>query len=351
MSSKHTKILAEMIAPHKERAAKLLQPNPDLSQVSYLASKHQRFGTYDGNQLNRYRIMTGIRFTADKTPYEDLIRYLLTEEIKDRETNSFQGLSNDLLLGVWLMKKFHNKSNAELFSRAKKANFDTYCGFNPDTINEEYFKDNITHIDISECIRLALHLDGHDALSPNIEKHDYAGRLIELWKTQQTTWDEYNLKQLATYEKRRINPAGELDALLNLLPLKQETANDRDICSLLNNIAKKHIELGQIPEAFTTVSRLLPRLVQVEGWENVGLGRSIMETCMDVIIEGDMHTASQIWSVVKPHATAMSNMHWNLYEKSAFAADKMGDDAISETFLQRLEDDRKKMYTVTGPIK
>jgi len=51
MPSDHTKILAEMIAPHKESAAKLLQPNADLSQVSYLASKHQRFGTYDGNQL------------------------------------------------------------------------------------------------------------------------------------------------------------------------------------------------------------------------------------------------------------------------------------------------------------
>jgi len=72
---------------------------------------------------------------------------------------------------------------------------------------------------------------------------------------------------------------------------------------------------------------------------------------MDIIIEADMHIASQIWSVIKPHAAAMERMHWNLYEKSAISADKMGDATLSETFLQRLEDDGKKVYTVTGPRK
>ena len=269
MKNEHTEILNEMIEHYKENAKNLLKPDADFSEVCYLAKTDKEYGTYDGNYINRYRILTGIQFIENSAPYEDLIRYLFIEEIKDRETNSFQGIGDALNLAVWLIKQFRREEDAELFSRAKNANFDTACGFNVDDLAENYFKIDISDYDIGECICLALDL------------HEYLcyDRLLELWSRVQSEWNEINLNQLRSFERQRKNAKGELTALLKLFELKKEAMNDWDYCSLSNDIAEKQIELGQIQEAYDTVSRMFPRLAKIAGWQNIGLGRFIMETC------------------------------------------------------------------------
>jgi len=195
MQSKCREMLAAMIVPYKVMAKTLLLPNADFSSVCYSAKKDEINTSviYDGNQANRYGILTGIRFADDKAAYEDLIRYLLIEEIVGRETDTLQGFGDELALAVWLIKQFRREQDTELFSRAKKANFDTHCGFNADYIDDTYFKSDIAKMDIDECVWLAL----------NLREYDYADRLIELWKSEQTIWDEKSLKLLHFYETRR----------------------------------------------------------------------------------------------------------------------------------------------------
>jgi hypothetical protein len=89
------------------------------------------------------------------------------------------------------------------------------------------------------------------------------------------------------------------------------------------------------------MSRMLPRLTKIAGWQNIGLGRFVMERCMEIIISGNMQDASQIWNYMKPHAVQMKNMHWNLYEKIAKAAETMGDLRLSKSFLKQLDREKK----------
>ena len=334
MVNKHTKIVSEMIATYKVNAKKLLEANADFSEVCYLSTEDEKLGTYDSNQTNRYRILVGIQFTEDIIPYENLIRYLLLEEIKDRETNSFQGYGNELNLAVWLIKTFCKESDLELFERAKKANFDTYCGFDAEDIHINYFESDVTTLDIDDCLELAL----------DLQENNYSHKLLKLWKSNQTSWNEDNLNQLRWYEHRRKNTVGELDTLIKLFELKGKNAYDWDYCSLSEKIANKQIELRQIPAAFSTIIQMLPRLMNINEWQRVGLGQFIMEDCMDIVILGDEQIAEQIWYAMKPHAIAMENMywmHWNLYKKSAKAADKMGDSELSQIFLERLNKEQK----------
>ena len=159
-----TKLLSEMISPYKEDAKKLLRPNADFSKVCYAEKKDEENGTYDGNHTTRCRVLTGIQFMEDNANYEDVIRYLLIEEIKHRKANSFQGFGYALNLSVWLIKQFDREQDADLFSRAQYANFDTYCGFNPDAIHEDFFKRNISEINIDEAVSLAVDLQEYDYL-------------------------------------------------------------------------------------------------------------------------------------------------------------------------------------------
>ena len=320
-----------MITTCKENAKKLLQPDADFSEVCYLAEIVGEYGgTADGNYVNRKRILVGILFTEDKTPYENLIRYLLIEEIKDRETHWLQGIGLALELAVFLLKPFSREEDVKLFAKAKKANFDTFAGFDADNL---FFKSDVSNFAIDEAIRLA----------QDLEEYEYSASLIELWKNEQIEWDEKNLTQLHSYERFQKNAEGELAALLALFALKKEKANDWDFCSLAQDIAKKQLELGQMQAAFETVQQMLPRLMKVDGWQNVGLGRFIMEVCMDLVIASDKQDALQIWNHMKLHLSKMKNMHWNLYEKAANAAAKMRDNGLSKSLLDALEWEKKKL--------
>jgi hypothetical protein len=261
-----------MVAPYKNKAKTLLQPDPDLSEVCYSPKTDTDHGTYDINHINRYRVLTGIKFIEDKTPYEELIRYLLLEQIKDRETGSDRGVGDDLNLAVWLIRHFCNESESdtELFSRAKEANFDTYCAFDADDIHEDYFSGNISDFDIEYWIYVAIELD----------EVIYRDRLIELYKNEQTEWNIDNLETLLYYEKIQKNPQGELDILLKLLELKSDTMDDWDYRSLLHDIAKKQIGLNHIQEAFSTVLQMIPKFERTPDWHGVNYGRFFMETCM-----------------------------------------------------------------------
>jgi ferritin-like metal-binding protein YciE len=63
---------------------------------------------------------------------------------------------------------------------------------------------------------------------------------------------------------------------------------------------------------------------------------------MDIVVLGDKQNALLIWGSMKSHVKKMKNMHWNLYEKAAKAAGLMGDTKLAETFLQRLDQEKRK---------
>lgn len=62
---------------------------------------------------------------------------------------------------------------------------------------------------------------------------------------------------------------------------------------------------------------------------------------MDIIISGNKLIALDVWKYMKPHVAQTKNMHWNLYEKTAKAAEIMGDLKLSRSLLKQLEKEKK----------
>ncbi len=83
---------------------------------------------HDDNALKRTRVLYALQWDLQSSD-EDLLRFLMEEEIKDRNADPFQGSSESLVAGGYLLASFKNPANVWLFVQAKSANFDTHCGF------------------------------------------------------------------------------------------------------------------------------------------------------------------------------------------------------------------------------
>lgn len=104
----------------------------DKSDYVYLAGKSEELGTFDKNHKNRARICYALLYdvceTADK---KEIVRELFREELEDRETNSFQGIGDNLEMLTSMLLELGEPLDSELFKRAKNANFDCACGYEP----------------------------------------------------------------------------------------------------------------------------------------------------------------------------------------------------------------------------
>lgn len=112
----------------------------DKSDYVYSEGKSEEHRTFDKNYENRARLCYALSYdvcemsAADK---KSLVRELFCEELKDRETNSFQGIGDNLEMLTSLLLELGEPSDSELFKRAKNANFDCACGYEPRVIKAQ----------------------------------------------------------------------------------------------------------------------------------------------------------------------------------------------------------------------
>lgn len=104
----------------------------DKKDYVYCGEKSPDNGTYDKNYKNRKRLCYALMYNVCEIPdKENLIRELFIEELKDRETNSFQGIGDNLEMLSSLLMEIDDPADKKLFERAKNANFDCACGYEP----------------------------------------------------------------------------------------------------------------------------------------------------------------------------------------------------------------------------
>lgn len=106
----------------------------------YSEGKSGEHGTFDKNYENRARICYALLYDVCEMSAADkkaLARELFCEELKDRETNSFQGIGDNLEMLTSLLLELGEPSDSELFERAKNANFDCACGYEPRIIKAQ----------------------------------------------------------------------------------------------------------------------------------------------------------------------------------------------------------------------
>ena len=88
-------------------------------------------GTDDENYIDRLRLAYYLLYCHIDD--EEAVAFLFEEELKDREQNSFQGIGSTLQILTHLIRKYNGDGKyAGLLERAKNANFDCACGYDPD---------------------------------------------------------------------------------------------------------------------------------------------------------------------------------------------------------------------------
>ena len=79
---------------------------------------------YDKNHTSRKKLCYALTYNVcEIMDKEKIIRELFIEELKDRETNSFQGIGDNLEMLTSLLLEIGNPSDKPLFERANNANF------------------------------------------------------------------------------------------------------------------------------------------------------------------------------------------------------------------------------------
>lgn len=287
-------------------------------------------GQSDAHEAARLRLTLALQFGAVRE--EGLIRFLLTEEIAAREQDSFQGIGPALEMLTNLLLAYGRAEDEALFIRAKNANFDCFCGYTP---GEPIYPETIAEDDRDFWIELSSHLGEEQLLSA----------LIDSWLAEQTTWRWDNAKVWRLYESWRHRDEGELAALRKLAELT-ETQGAWDKCAARKDLAAKLLSLGETAEAWQILRQTAPLLEEANSqWYQLGLGRSWLECCMDVVLqsqsEEDRKAAWQ-WSV--PYIRrALADLHGNLYEKAALAAQHMGEAKLAADLLKRWAEKKQRV--------
>lgn len=104
----------------------------DKADYAYSAAHSGESGTFDKNYANRMRLCWALYYNVCEVPDKPaLVRELFLEELKDRGSNSFQGIGDNLETLTSMLLELGEPPGSELFVRAKNANFDCACGYEP----------------------------------------------------------------------------------------------------------------------------------------------------------------------------------------------------------------------------
>lgn len=308
----HHAIIKELL---ESQAALFRRVNKgDYSSVCYLGARDNEHGTYDENYTNRLRLAYFLLY--EHIDSEDIIRNLFLEELKDRETNSFQGIGPVLEILTCLLVKYNQEGNYDcLFERAKSANFDCACGYDPDM---EMSADT-GECDIYDCISIAIDMGYPET----------AARLVELWKKNVVEWDKRNYESLIYFHKDINLESENEEPLKALVDIAYEKGTNSDIIGAWRNLIHYYIRFERPEQAYSCFQRLI-REGDLQKIYHIRLFEYILEDCMELICLYS-EKAGELWEWVRPFAIERADdMFGNLYEKSIRAAKAVNDEFAPE---------------------
>ncbi len=301
----------------------------DLTPYRYQPVVGER-GQTDAHYANRLRLALALQFGENRD--EALVRTLLEEEILAREGEAFQGIGAALEILTGLLLTYGRQADEALYLRAKNANFDCFCGFTP---GEPVYPRSVEAQDRDFWIELCGTL-GEKAL---------LNELVESYLAEQTQWRWDNVQIWRRYEELRDNDQGELLALVKMHELARQQG-PWDDCAAAQKLAAKLIDRAQYRQAWQVLEQAVPSLEKARtDWYSLGLGRFWLESCMDILLgTADEAQRRAAWQWSAPYLKCtLDNMHGNLYEKAARAAELMQDASLAKELRQRLAEKRRAL--------
>lgn len=295
--------------------------------VCYKSYRDPEFGTQDANYENRLRLAYYLLY--EKVEDEEVIFWLFQEELADRESNSFQGIGAALEILTFLLARYNaGHSYDTWFQRAKNANFDCACGYDPALEVNDTFSDN----DLLDCIYLCRDMGYRDVMEP----------LVAQWRASVTDWDDAGRESLIRFYSF-LGKEEENEVLyLELLSSAKQSGKARDTLRAYGRLIRHYLLLGKCAAAHGCLdeARELSEHTQILGLRPLG---DLLEEAFEVICleraagEGnaavcpglDGKKTEELWQWAKGKFINGTEWYGNLYTKGIAAAKAMEDpDAI-----------------------
>lgn len=280
----------------------------EYSQVQYVEQYDKVWGKSDRNYLNRMRLAYYLLYAHIDD--ENIVVYLFQEELKDRTSNSFQGIGNTLNVLTSILNEYNVEGKYDgLLDEAKNANFDCACGF-----DKNYKMDNdISSLDLMDCIYLSQDLDYKDVMEV----------LVNRWKSSIAQWTDANRKTLIGFNSFLGKELENKEIYETLLENALATGKTFDIVSAYNKMIQYYIDSKQFEIAYDYLKRMIDT-TDFKEIQRIRLFAYVLEECFDIIC-GGVRNSLELWKWAKPYLSERTNMYGNLYKKGIAAAKCVND--------------------------
>ena len=284
----------------------------DAGTVCYKEFQNGKWGTDDENYTNRLRLAYYLLHCHIED--EEAVTYLFREELKDRERNSFQGIGSTLQILTHLIRKYNaDDKYADLLKRAKNANFDCACGYDPDGEVDDDFAGN----SLLDYIYLCQEMGYRDVM----------GSLVDEWKRDITAWSDSNRRTLIGFNtflgRETENEGLYLEQLTEILSAGNTSA--RDIISGYRDLIRYYLHIGDYNKALCFCKKVI-ETTNYRQIRTLRLFKDILEACFEVAAK-DADAAAGLWNWAKAELQNVPQSSWygNLYTKGIAAAKAMND--------------------------
>jgi hypothetical protein len=300
----------------------------NIETVKYMAHQDEKRGTSDANFRNRMRLSHYLLYAEieDETAVVQLFR----EELKDRQTNSFQGIGRTLVVLNSIMNRYgYSSKYSTLLEEAKNANFDCFAGYDP----QEQISSDIDELDLIECIFLARDLDFKDEMDV----------LVNEWRQSIVVWTDQQKKVLCEFLSI-LGKDGEKESIYkDLLANAVENGKIFDVVSAYDQLIHFYVAAEDFESAYLYLRRMI-KTTDFSEVERLRLFQSVLEASL-VIISGHVAEAMELWQWAKPYLQKMALGSWfgDLYSKAIAAASCVGDPYAMKLEKEYLQWKRKSL--------
>lgn len=296
----------------------------DTGTVCYKEFQNGEWGTDDENYTNRLRLAYYLLYFHIED--EEAVSYLFQEELEDRENNSFQGIGSTLQILTKLIRKYNADGKyADLLKRAKEANFDCVCGYDPEGEMEDSFEDN----SLLDCIYLCQDMDYRDVM----------GVLVDAWKREVAQWDKTHRDMLISFNiflgRGEENEGLYQEQLAETLA--EEDSCPEDVISGYRNLSRYYLRRKNYEKAICLCKKVI-ETTDYEEIRTLRLFKEILELCCEIAADAPSADGS-LWDWAKAELQKVPQLSWygNLYKKGIAAA-KVMDDPYGKQLEQEYED-------------
>ncbi len=300
----------------------------DVGAVCYKEFQNGEWGTDDENYTNRLRLAYYLLYCH--VDDEEAVVYLFQEELKDRENNSFQGIGSTLQILTQLLRKYNTDSKyGDLLERAKNANFDCACGYDPDETVEEDFGSN----SLLDCIYLC----------QEMEYRDVMGALVDEWKEDTAEWKSANRSTLIRFNTFLGRDAENEGLYQEQLAerLSAENSTVQNIISGYKDLIWHYLHTGNYEKAHFYCKKVI-ETTDYRQIRRLRLFGYILEACFELTANAPAASAD-LWSWAKSELQSMpqSSRDGTLYKKGIAAAK-----ALKDPYGKELEQEYKRIPRV-----